>query len=1167
MSFYDYFEHDVSRDIETVIKADDESQALIEIKEYVITKEIAKKISSLFDSYNNFSGANGVWISGFFGSGKSHLLKILSYVLANKIINGNEFGQLFAEKVQDSLLKADVLKAIGEDAESILFNIDQKADEDNKDIENVILHVFNKVFNEHRGYYGEQGHVANFESWLNEEGKYQSFVEQFNTTYKESWVNARRKYFHPKVKSTTAEILGSLFNDDPDKYKNILNELKQDYTLSVESFCDDVKRYMDSKRSDFRLNFFVDEVGQFISEKTQLKLKLQTIAETLATKTKGKSWVFVTSQEDLEKVVGQIGKKQDYDFSQIEARFKNRVSLTSANVDEVIEKRLLKKNSAGESELSSVWKKEEANLETILSFTDGVQFRRYKDEKEFINKYPFITYQFELFQQCMRGLSEYNAFQGKHQSVGERSMLGVFQEVLKDSKDKEIGYFVSFDKTFDGNRKSIRGELQASITVADNNLDDAFAVRVLKALFMVKYYRQFKPTLRNISILMIDDIHINPKEHEDRVKSALNKLEQQIYIQRNGELYEYLTNEEKDVEKQIKNTSIENQEITKFLSEVIYNDIISDSKFRYEGNKQEYSFSKNVDSISQSKDHELAIDVITPYHTQFEEFDILKNQAMGYNKKLTLVLPPHERLMKDIMLYLQTKVYIKQNRSSDISSSVSAILSSKEHRNEERKSAIKRLMDELLGKTQVLTGQGPLEMADSSSGKQKVAKAFQELVKIAFPNLKMIGDVNYTPTTIQQILSDDSDGLFDPVDSVISESETDVLGTINRRSGRSERTTVYDLLEHYQKNSYGWYPEAILAMVAKLSKRGKIEVRKDGNLLDSDGIRDALFNKALHNNIKLEPQVDFNSSDVRLLKEVYSETFNEPCPYNDAKEVALAFKNKLRENVSEINGLLQHRRDYPFVQKLEKVQAYLTELSNNEYSQIVKNVGSFEDELLEAKEQILDPIRQFINSDEQRRIFDSVKDFATGNNPNLSHIDGEEIDRLRNLYHDPEPYKGTTLREAKDLVDELSEKLDQVIHEERTNVEKEIKQVLNEIEGREEFQKLDPNDRKMVTNTINSELEKVSNTQFINEMTTAQFRIKQTLKGNALTTLSQLYAKRQTAEGKAAEPVSTYVSFNSALVEDFPKTELSNEEDVKDYCAKLEAKLLKMLNENKKITL
>ena len=1167
MSLHTYFEHDVNRDIETVIKADDETRQLEEIREYVITREISKKITPLFEAYNNYAGANGVWVSGFFGSGKSHLLKILSYVLSNNTVNGHEFGKMFADKIQDQLLKADVLKATSNQAESILFNIDQKADEHTNGSENIILDVFNKVFNEHLGYYGGQGHVANFERWLDDEEKYQDFKKRFDDEYHEPWIDARRKYFHPKVKDAIATVLGELFNDKPEKYRSILDDLKKDYRISVETVCDNIKKYMDSRGKDFRLNFFVDEVGQFISDKTQLKLKLQTITETLATKTNGRAWVFVTSQEDLERVVGQIGRQQEYDFSQIEARFKNRISLTSANVDEVIEKRLLKKNEKGSKKLEAVWDKEEANLETILSFTDGVQFRWYKDEQEFINKYPFITYQFELFQQSMRGLSENNAFQGKHQSVGERSILGVFQQILKDARDKDIGYFASFDKMFDGNSENIRGELQASITLAENNLDNPFAVRVLKALFMVKYYRQFKATLRNLAILMIDHIEVNPKVHEDNVREALNLLEQQVYIQRNGDIYEYLTNEEKDIEKQIKNTRIENQDITKFFGELIFGEIISDNKLRYEPNKQDYSFSKYIDGISQGRDHELIIDVVTPYHTHFGETELIRNQAMGYNNKLTLVLPPHERLRKDVELYLKTERYKKQTQSSDNSPVVTRILAEKETKNRNRKIAVKRLVDELLGKAAVFTGKGVLEMSDSSMGKQKVAKAFQELAKIAYPNLKMLGDITYSETTVRQILSDESSELFDSDDSSMSEAESDLSATINRRKKNSDRTTVYDLVEMYQKRPYGWYHEAILSVIAKLAKRGRVEVRKDGNLLDDDATREALLNKNLHNNVRLEPQVDFNATDVKLLKEVYSEAFNEPCPHNDGKDVALAFKAKLKETVAETAQILGYRFDYPFVKQLEPVKELYQKLSEKDYSQFVQNVKEFEEELLDAKEQVLDPIRQFINSEEQRKIFDDLKRYVTGDNSNLKYINGEEIEDLKAIYNDREPYKGNTLREAKNLVDSLGKQLKEKIEKEREFAVQSINTILEDLKQREEFKAIGESEKGKVIRAIEDELENVRQAKYINEMTMSELRVRNKLKDSALTTLSHFYTKKQKEEGRAAEPAAEYVALHSVSVDGFPKTELQNEEDVKEYCSKLEERLLKMLKENKRISL
>src|SRR5690606_39477822 len=105
------FLKDVSRPIETVIKADDQEDILTEVDEYVVTKEIANKLNKddLFGNYLNPGRVNGVWISGFFGSGKSHLLKILSYVLENKEYNGSQLGEIFASKIEsDEILKGDI---------------------------------------------------------------------------------------------------------------------------------------------------------------------------------------------------------------------------------------------------------------------------------------------------------------------------------------------------------------------------------------------------------------------------------------------------------------------------------------------------------------------------------------------------------------------------------------------------------------------------------------------------------------------------------------------------------------------------------------------------------------------------------------------------------------------------------------------------------------------------------------------------------------------------------------------------------------------------------------------------------------------------------------------------------------------------------------------------
>ena len=509
MKLNEIFLKEVDRPIETVIKADDSDHIYTEVEEYVITNEIAKKISDFFSAYNDYQGVNGVWISGFFGSGKSHLLKILSYVLENKEYDKERLGEMFANKIVDEpLLKGDITKAIKIPSESILFNIDQQAQITSKAETDAILKVFYKVFNDHMGYFGNQPHIAEFERWLDSEGVYEEFKIIFKEVRGKDWHTDRRAYIAPKTKEATQKALAKVFKDDADKYKSILDEYRKDLVMSVEDFSEKVSSYIATKDHGFRLNFYVDEVGQFIANNTKLMLNLQTIAESLASKCKGQAWIIVTAQEDLEAVVGDDSSLEKDDFSKIQGRFKLRIPLTSANVDEVIEKRLLSKNAKADKALQKIWKTQEANLSTILSFSEsGVQFRKFKDEKDYVSKFPFIPYQFDLFQQCIKSLSIHNAFQGKHASVGERSMLGVFQEVLKSSGDKTTDSLISYDYMFEGIRSTIRGEIQNAITLAEKSLgfkDDLeqLAVRILKTLFLVKYYQNFKTTTRNISCLL-----------------------------------------------------------------------------------------------------------------------------------------------------------------------------------------------------------------------------------------------------------------------------------------------------------------------------------------------------------------------------------------------------------------------------------------------------------------------------------------------------------------------------------------------------------------------------------------------------------------------------------------------------------------------------------------
>ncbi len=1166
MTIKEYFQKDINRPIETVIKADDRDHISTEVVEYVITDEISKKIRSLFQAYNSYNGVNGVWISGFFGSGKSHLLKILSYVLENKRVDDYNCGELFAEKIEnDEMLKGDVLAATRIPSEAILFNIDQQAQITSKADENAILSVFYKVFFDHLGYYGFQPHVAEFEMWLDKQKKYDDFKSKFETLQDQSWEEARIDYFDPTVTDNVAEVLGDIFGKDASKYEDILDEMEDKQKQSIEDFSFRVNEYIKTKPAGFKLNFFVDEVGQYISDNTKLMLNLQTIAESLATKTKGSSWILVTSQEDIEKVIGDMTKAQENDFSRIQARFNIKIPLTSANVDEVIEKRLLKKEDGAQQHLISVYKKENSHLDSLLSFSEaGVQFRGFKSAADFANKYPFAAYQFDLFQECRRTLSMHNAFQGKHSSVGERSMLGVFQQVIQQIEDKDDRTLVSFDKMYSGIKNELRGEVQASINLAAKNLDNDFAVQVLKALFLVKYFGNFKTTKRNISVLMLDNIGVDLKQHEKDIEIALNTLENQSYIQRNGELYEFLTDDEKDVEQEIKNTTVDDQAVTQLLREIFYDEIIRDNKIKFLDNKQDYDFTSKIDGAILGREKELQIEIITQNYSDFENTNSLMVQTMG-TTGMRLVLPTDANFIKDLKMYLKTDKYVKQNSSTTNRPEVNRILHEKSQLNVQRKRNLKNLSDKLLSEANVYMNGTQHEMGSTADGRTRVVKAFQDLVKNVYSNLRMLNDIQFTETTIRSVVNNPQDDLFGADDSTMSEAESQVFSFIIRRKKQAERTSLLDIKNQFIIKPYGWYPNAIWSIIAKLYKRGKIELKQDSNILEDNEVVNALLNSSYHGNTLLEPQEEIDPKQIKDLKQAYKDAFDETCPQNEGKEVAKAFKEKIQGMLIEVSQLQVQVNQYPFLSELSSFADNLKSWAKKDNNFFLNNLKEFDDSLLVTKEDLLDPIRRFITGD-QKKIYDEVRNLVKGDTSNLIYVEGEDLESLKQLIESPKPYQGNLIKDAKEAKDNLLGKLKETFQREREKAGKGINDCIIQLQAKEEFQKLEGPKQEELLLPFEQRLESVNKERYISQIRHISERVQNGLLEDQLNKMLKLSTPPDSTGSGASEPPAQYIKRSNINVH-FEKNELRTEEEVDAYVETLSKCLKEHIKNNKRISL
>lgn len=1027
MKIHQLFLKDVSRPIDGVIKADDNRHLDLEVEEFVVTREVGRALDQFVERYLEDTSANGVWISGFFGSGKSHLLKILSLLLDQRTLpSGRKPADVILPNIEDEILRGSMERAVQIPSQSILFNIDQKADHIGGDTAAPILEVFVKVLNELRGYHGKQGHIAKLEYDLDKTGQLAAFKKTYLEVNGREWEKDRDALATARRKAFNAAY-AKHFGVSEEDAVNVLNQIRDEYRVSIESFAEQVREYIDQQGKDFRLNFFVDEVGQFIGQDSKLMLNLQTVAESLATKCDGRSWVFVTSQGDLQKVLGELKKEQGDDFTKIQGRFKTRPNLTSADVREVIQRRLLAKTEPEPEALTTIFDREKENLVTLFRFSDeSVQYKGWRGSDEFCDLYPFHPYQFDLFQRAIEQLSKHDAFTGKHTSVGERSMLEVFQSVAKSIKNDKVGSLATFDRMFDGITATLRGDMQTSILQAANHLDHPLAIKILKALFLLKWVREFKATPRNVAILLIERPDIDIAAHEKAVKQALALLAAQSYLQQNGEVFEFLTDAEKDVEVEIKGTEIDDSQVTKLLSEVLFDDVVKSPKIRYEANGQDYAYARKLDDHLVGKDAEVTLNIITPDHPNHADERSLAAQGTG-KSEITLVLPSDYQLMQEARLFLKTQKFVQQNTGTNTDPSRKVILDERLKQNGSRRSHLQALCADLFTKAPIYLNGSKIESLSYADPRTRFHKMAQELVTFAFPNLRMLKGV-YDENLLRKTLLDPDD-LLTSGQQPLSEAEQEIMSYVQRNQDQGERTSVEEMMRQFGRRPYGWYPLAVQTLIGRLFRMGKIELRAP-ETLDGKAALDHLVNTRLHGAVRVRLQEQFDSTKINALKRFHQEFFDRANDGTDARSTGLATLTLLAVESRLLKDLLLQVDRYPFLESLRSVEEQIAKLADRDYTYLLNHLADYEDALLTAKDDSLDPIKVFVNGP-QKAAYDEAIAFLREEEANFNDLPAEDVQPLRDLAQAATPYRGNAVPLAKAAVNKLRTAIADLLDQER----------------------------------------------------------------------------------------------------------------------------------------
>ena len=1163
---------DINREIPGVIKVDDESYVSQELEEYVVTDELLKHFYSFFEAYNAGINGNtekmGVWISGFFGSGKSHFLKIISYLLENKIVNGKAAVDYFDDKIADKMLLADIKRAGSIPTDVILFNIDSKAA--NNGIKDKILDVFEKVFNEKLGL-SITPFVAEIERYIINQGRYDEFKKVFQKYANASWEDMRNgiQFVEDEFAKAYAEVL----NKSEEEAKNILEKTEKNYTLSVETFAKRVRDYIKSKGDNHHVVFLIDEIGQYIGEDSGLMLNLQTIVEDLGLECGGKAWVIVTSQEAIDDVV----KVKGNDFSKILGRFDTRLSLSSSDIDEVIKKRILDKTDEAKTSLEMIYDKEESIIRNLLTFKNATYQKVYENSEDFAETYPFIPYQFKLLQDVFTDIRKHG-YAGKHLSSGERSILNAFQETAKRFSNSEVGTLIPFYAFYD----TIEQFLEHQIKIVINNAIDTVKsgelqeidIKVLKMLFMLKNIKEIPANIDNLATLYVSNINDDKISIKKEIKESVRRLEAQTLIQRINDEYKFLTDEEQEINREIKQIVIDQSKITNYLNRIIFGYILTDSKFTYKN--KNFPLSKYVDNIKYSQEYEIGIKVVTT-SPEKDDTEILI-QSFRESNYVFIKLEISTLIYDEITNYLQVEEYRRSKSGIYQTQQVEDIIRAKQREIENAEIRIQENIREDLNEAETIIG-GDRQHINSKEAKARVNEALEILVNNIYTKFSYIKH-NFGIQDIKDLFHEDMQNLLGNEVEFVNQKAYDAMKEyFEEKSAFGIPITIRTLLQDFSEAPYGFMDEDILYLLTRLLKNEVVSLIYNNevqNVTSEDTLTKILkrdyYDRTI---IKIREKIDIKL--INDLKLVARSAFNVINLREDEDGMVEDFKNNcLQDTLNKLNKIAGYyyvsNNNYQYPGKEVKDEA--TNLMENLLK--VKDVSDFFEAISNNKDKLIDlapkieTLLDFFDG-KQKEQFDAAKNIISIYDNNKDYADKTDdlmnvVNKIEAILTSKEPY--SEIHELPMLRQDLINVLTKMYDAKSEPIIKMIKDTITYIENEVKSADVDINFGKPYIDTCKGIINTLENSNELKDIFAQQTRVDQ-LKDRFINALEYEKSKKNATdeEGKVVEEKivkRTIVRTDSLMNHSY---EINSKEDIDKYIEELKNKLLKEFEKNNNLTI
>lgn len=982
--FYD----NIDRKINGVVKVDQSTDDVLkqEVKEYVITKDIRRHMITFFNNYGSSfeepTADIGVWISGFFGSGKSHFLKMLSYLLENKEIDGRRVEDYFREKFDDEAMFMTIAKAVGGNTKTILFNIDIEGSI-NKD-NTAVLRVFAKMFYNYLGFYGENLKVAKLEQFIDKKGKTEEFRRIFEEKNGESWLESRDAFafFEDDVVDTLVEVLGMSETAAHNWFDGT-----ETVETSIAQLVLEMKEYMDTQPKDFRLLFMVDEVGQYVGDSVDLLVNLQSLVEKIGSECGGRIWVVCTGQEAIDEII----KTRQDQFSRIQARFKTRLSLTSSSADEVIQKRILRKKADASDLLEKIYQENDSVLRNLFTFADAIlDIKGYSSSSEFVKNFPFVPYQFIIMQKVFSEIRKHGN-SGKHLSGGERSMLSGFQEAAQKIENRNeyalAPFYLFYDTVHTFLDSSIRRVIERCQRAADNKDGiEQQDVSVLKLLYLVRYIDDIKATLDNIVILMADNIQVDKIIMRAQVGESLNRLLSQNYIGRSGDIYHFLTDEEQDIQKEIKNTVVDTSYIVGKIAHMIFGSIYETRKFRY--GKYDFAFDQMVDSIAVgAMTGGMRLRIMTVAIDSTEKSEL---RMMAESSGQAIVVLSETPYFDSLESAEKIRKYIKQKNVTQLPLSVQKIIENQQNEADKYEANAKYQLEQAIENAAFYVDGEHIEI-NNGNAKSKLDQALEYLVTHVYSKLGLIEKNTESDAEIAAILTGAVTllpGLEPNKDAAVKVEEY-----LEMQERKHLPTSMADVQSRYQSMPYGWKEIDIAAVCAILIVNQKVTIKYAGSTVQPNNpkLLDMLRKKSETGRTQISKRQVVSAAKMRAVKELLRDYFNKmDIPDDEDGMIAFVIEKfgTLRMHYEELLKRYENHR-YPDKSVVNHALAVVNDLLSQQKDNIalIEHVLQKEDDLYDAQE-AMQSVEAFFNT--QVTIFDAAVKFEADLRNDLDYIRKDE---------------------------------------------------------------------------------------------------------------------------------------------------------------------------------